>query len=179
MLVPVGASAPLKEVAKTTVRSTAARLPRKGVVRTVLGGKAYTVMAMNLLKKEEAGYPLRFVIRMAKDGKAGVFRDTGEVMHLHHLARNPNGPLVIMRGGKHLWSNKRQHPRGVPGLSKRQRHVFERKHKPAFWRSQGRRILRERYEAGEITVAEVAKAIQNRRGRLSPSTRAARNLLGI
>ena len=106
------------------------KLPVRGITQF----KGLTVTATRPFKEAVKDFPERFIRdEMIKKGRAG--RVKGDVIHIHHLERNPKGPLVMIPARFHRRWNKRQHPDGA-GLTKRQRKDFDA-WRAKFWKAQG------------------------------------------
>ncbi|HTV40096.1 MAG TPA: HNH/ENDO VII family nuclease [Candidatus Sulfotelmatobacter sp.] len=110
-------------------------------LRNVLWFKGLEIRAVRNLSHLKVG-TLR---AMARDGFAGYTKN-GERISLHHLAQNPNGPLVEMPRPNNRISNVIQHPFGntpKAGLTEKQRD-FHNNWREEYWRWRARRELRAR-----------------------------------
>ena len=118
-------------VAGASLKAVPKKLPLRGVSQF----QGHTVTALRPFKKAVQEAPESFIRQeMIKKGRAG--RIKGDVVHIHHLERNPEGPLVLIPARFHRRWNRRQHPDDGAGLTKRQRKEFDT-WRANFWRAQG------------------------------------------
>ena len=133
---PVG-TLPIRGVFREGLKQGAKKLPVSGVIRF----KGFKVMGTRPFLDAVKRHPVDYLHDMVNKGAAGRLK--GDVLHLHHMGRDPAGPITLIPARLHLWKNKKQHPVDGIGLTKKQRNRFKT-WKVNFWKAMGCQELKRR-----------------------------------